>query len=78
MGDWMLKTNLLARTMRQSALELQEGTGDLVTESCLPLLVVDDSLAAKDTMAASGGGSGGVSVVASERHVEGSVWLFES
>lgn len=74
----MLKTNLLAGTVGQGALELQESTRDLVTESCLPLLVVDNSLAAKDAMAAGGGGGGSVGFVASERHDEGSVCLFES
>jgi hypothetical protein len=72
-GGW---TNLLAGAVRQSAFELQQGTRDLVTQCGLPLLVVNDLSAAKDTLTAGGGGSGSV-VVSAVSHLGGIVCLLE-
>jgi hypothetical protein len=51
-------TNLLAGAVGQCALQLEHSTRNFVTNSRLSLLVVDDSLAAKKTVAA--GSRGGV------------------
>jgi hypothetical protein len=55
-------SGLLAGAVGEGALELEHGSGDLVTQSGLALLVVNDVLAAEHATA--GGGSSGSVVCA--------------